>query len=99
MAVKGLMELNKGRETRLQLESNLKESQLNTLKGQINPHFMFNSLNNIRGLMLEMVPADVLLRFSLSVLILGPSRLAESIHMMILHRHSMCDICYHNYSS
>ena len=32
---------------------NLKESQLNTLKGQINPHFMFNSLNNIRGLMLE----------------------------------------------
>lgn len=37
----------------LQLEANLKESQLNTLKGQINPHFMFNSLNNIRGLMLE----------------------------------------------
>ncbi len=35
------------------LLSNLKESQLNTLKGQINPHFMFNSLNNIRGLMLE----------------------------------------------
>ena len=53
VAVKGLMELNKSRETRLQLESNLKESQLNTLKGQINPHFMFNSLNNIRGLMLE----------------------------------------------
>ncbi|WP_245984134.1 sensor histidine kinase [Gillisia mitskevichiae] len=53
VAVKGLMELNNGRETRLQLESNLKESQLNTLKGQINPHFMFNSLNNIRGLMLE----------------------------------------------
>ncbi len=39
----------------LQLETNLKESQLNTLKGQINPHFMFNSLNNIRGLMLENV--------------------------------------------
>ncbi|MCL7764072.1 histidine kinase [Polaribacter sp. Z014] len=38
---------------KLQLETNLKESQLNTLKGQINPHFMFNSLNNIRGLMLE----------------------------------------------
>ena len=53
VAVKGLVELNNGRETRLQLESNLKESQLNTLKGQINPHFMFNSLNNIRGLMLE----------------------------------------------
>ncbi len=53
VAIKGFMELNKSRETRLQLESNLKESQLNTLKGQINPHFMFNSLNNIRGLMLE----------------------------------------------
>ena len=36
-----------------QLESTLKESQLNALKGQINPHFMFNSLNNIRGLILE----------------------------------------------
>ena len=38
---------------KLQLESTLKESQLNALKGQINPHFMFNSLNNIRGLILE----------------------------------------------
>ncbi len=38
---------------RLELENSLKESQLNTLKGQINPHFMFNSMNNIRGLMLE----------------------------------------------
>jgi len=37
----------------LKLEANLKESQLNTLKGQINPHFIFNSLNNIRGLILE----------------------------------------------
>jgi two-component system, LytTR family, sensor kinase len=37
----------------VQLEASLKESQLNTLKGQVNPHFMFNSLNNIRGLILE----------------------------------------------
>lgn len=35
------------------LESTLKEAQLNALKGQINPHFMFNTLNNIRGLILE----------------------------------------------
>ena len=50
----------------LQLETNLKESQLNTLKGQINPHFMFNSLNNIRGLMLEDVSKsrDILTRLS-----------------------------------
>lgn len=39
--------------SQLQLENNLRDSQLNTLKGQINPHFMFNSLNNIRGLILE----------------------------------------------
>ncbi len=38
---------------RLQLQTELKEAQLNTLKGQLNPHFMFNSLNNIRGLILE----------------------------------------------
>ncbi|WP_040278787.1 sensor histidine kinase [Psychroserpens damuponensis] len=53
VAIKGLIQLNVSRETRLKLETSLKESQLNTLKGQINPHFMFNSLNNIRGLMLE----------------------------------------------
>ncbi len=47
---------NEVRDTKLKnisLQANLKESQLNTLKGQINPHFMFNSLNNIRGLILE----------------------------------------------
>lgn len=31
----------------------LKEVQLNSLIGQLNPHFLFNSLNNIRSLMLE----------------------------------------------
>jgi two-component system, LytTR family, sensor kinase len=30
-----------------------KESQLNMLIGQLNPHFLFNGLNNIRSLMLE----------------------------------------------
>jgi sensor histidine kinase YesM len=45
--------INQVKLNQLQLESNLRESQLNTLKGQINPHFMFNSLNNIRGLILE----------------------------------------------
>ncbi|AXT19188.1 histidine kinase [Flavobacteriaceae bacterium AU392] len=50
----------------LQLETNLKELQLNTLKGQLNPHFMFNSLNNIRGLMLEDITKsrDMLTRLS-----------------------------------
>jgi sensor histidine kinase YesM len=59
---------------RLQVENMAKESQLNMLKGQINPHFMFNSLNNIRGLMLEdvdkardmLTQLSEMLRFSLS---------------------------------
>lgn len=38
---------------KLDIEKNLKEANLNTLKGQINPHFIFNSLNNIRGLIQE----------------------------------------------
>ena len=38
---------------KLAIEKNLKEANLNTLKGQINPHFIFNSLNNIRGLVQE----------------------------------------------
>ncbi|XLS30802.1 sensor histidine kinase [Flavobacteriaceae bacterium M23B6Z8] len=51
--IKAFTLLNINRLDRVNLEVQLKESQLNTLKGQINPHFMFNSLNNIRGLMLE----------------------------------------------
>lgn len=32
----------------LRLENSLKEAQLNTLSNQLNPHFLFNALNNIR---------------------------------------------------
>jgi sensor histidine kinase YesM len=53
VAIKLYNYINQVKINQLELESNLKESQLNTLKGQINPHFMFNSLNNIRGLILE----------------------------------------------
>jgi two-component system, LytTR family, sensor kinase len=43
-----------------------KESQLNLLIGQLNPHFLFNGLNNIRSLMLEDVgrARDMLTRLS-----------------------------------
>lgn len=52
-SIKIFEHLNLVKINKLELESTLKESQLNALKGQINPHFMFNSLNNIRGLILE----------------------------------------------
>lgn len=53
VTVKLVQYLKQEKIKQLQLENNLRDSQLNTLKGQINPHFMFNSLNNIRGLILE----------------------------------------------
>ncbi len=35
----------------LKLENSLKEAQLNILSSQLNPHFLFNALNNIRFMM------------------------------------------------
>ncbi|HEX8060664.1 MAG TPA: histidine kinase, partial [Cyclobacteriaceae bacterium] len=37
----------------LQLEASVKEIELNNLKSQLNPHFIFNALNSIRALVDE----------------------------------------------
>lgn len=75
---------------KVNLESNLKESQLNALKGQINPHFMFNSLNNIRGLILEnpeksremITRLSEMLRYSLTKSDINTIALEEEIEMV-----------------
>lgn len=75
---------------RLQLETLLKDSQLNTLKGQLNPHFMFNSLNNIRGLMLEDVDKarnmltrlSEMLRYSLNMNNVNAIRIEEELEIV-----------------
>jgi len=49
-----------------QLISEMKDAQLGALKSQINPHFVFNTINNIRALILEDKDKarDMLLNFS-----------------------------------
>lgn len=51
--IKLLIMLNNERIDRIHLKASIKQAQLNTLKGQVNPQFMFTSLTNIKGLMLE----------------------------------------------
>ncbi len=90
LVIKLLLKLNKDRVERLQLSDTLKQAQLNTLKGQINPHFMFNSLNNIRGLMLEdveksremLTKLSEMLRYSLTKNSVDGIALEEELEMV-----------------
>ncbi len=44
-----------GVEERLRLQTAVKDAELRTLKAQVNPHFLFNSLNTLRS----MIPEDM----------------------------------------
>ncbi|MEM6718639.1 MAG: histidine kinase [Bacteroidota bacterium] len=87
VAIKTITRMQRNKIDRLRLEASLKESQLNTLKGQLNPHFMFNSLNNIRGLMLEDVSKSremltrlsEMLRYSLNINKIDSIQIAQEI--------------------
>lgn len=60
-----------------QLDVEVKDSQLLALKSQINPHFIFNSLNNIRGLIHENPDNAALMITNLSVLLRYSIRLTN----------------------
>lgn len=48
--------LNRMQVEQLRLVANVKEAELRALKSQINPHFLFNSLNSLRALIDEDAP-------------------------------------------
>lgn len=74
LTINHLRQLSQLQSKQQQTQLRLKEAELNHLTGQLNPHFLFNGLNNIRGLMLEdvnrartmLTDLSELLRYSLN---------------------------------
>jgi len=72
--IKLIRNSNDERIRRLRLKDQVKQAQLNTLKGHINPQFIFTALTNIKSLMLEdvkqaramLTTLSELLRYSLT---------------------------------
>ncbi|MBQ4821691.1 histidine kinase [Aquimarina sp. MMG016] len=90
MVIKIIINLSADQLEKSKLNASLKQAKLNTLKSQINPHFMFNSLNNIRGLMLEdvdksremLTKLSEMLRYSLTKNDVNAISLEEELEMV-----------------
>lgn len=63
---RGQQHISELRSQQLEAELKLKEAELQLLKGQIHPHFLFNTINNLYGLALEKSDRmpDAILRLS-----------------------------------
>jgi LytS/YehU family sensor histidine kinase len=64
--IRYIYESNETRNRLLEIEAKQAKAELESLKSQVNPHFLFNSLNNIYGLLLEGkdMATDSILRLS-----------------------------------
>lgn len=75
------------------LKETLRQTQLNALKWQINPHFLFNSLNSISSLTITspakahdmVLKLGELLRYSLKADISGLVTVKEELHLLSLY--------------
>ncbi|MEE9363200.1 MAG: histidine kinase [Cellulophaga sp.] len=75
---------------RLKLKDKIRQAQLNTLKGHVNPQFLFASLNDIKELMLEdvsksramLTKLSEMLRYSLTMNNVNLVRLEEELEIV-----------------